>query len=227
MKQLVSTLPSGVYSVRHVAEQSPFSPNVHMLARCDMKTDGGGWFVIQRRLPNGKVDFVRKWADYENGFGDLKGEFWYGLRNIHALTYQNDVELRIDMVFENDGSKLSWTYTTFKVAGASSKYRLTVGGGEGTGRDSFGFHNGQMFTTIDNDNDRNGKNCGILMQGGWWYNTCYLSNLNGPHKPSSASGIIQKYALLIWHDGKTYRKVRSVEMKVRAKKCKVQKNCQT
>ena len=47
-----------------------------MLARCDMVTDGGGWLVIQRRLPKGKVNFVRKWDDYENGFGDLEGEFW-------------------------------------------------------------------------------------------------------------------------------------------------------
>ena len=61
--------------------------------------------VIQRRLPNGTVNFTRDWNDYENGFGDLNGEFWYGLRNIHALTTQNDVELRIDMVRENDDSE--------------------------------------------------------------------------------------------------------------------------
>ena len=97
-----------------------------------METDGGGWLVIQRRLPNGTVNFTRDWSDYENGFGDLNGEFWYGLRNIHALTSRDEVELRIDMVMEDDDSELSWTYQTFSVAGASDKYRLTIGGGVGT-----------------------------------------------------------------------------------------------
>ena len=36
-------------------------------------------------------------GDYVNGFGDLEGEFWYGLENIHCLTTQEDVELRIEL----------------------------------------------------------------------------------------------------------------------------------
>ena len=75
-----------------------------------METDGGGWIVIQRRIAGGTVNFTRGWDDYVNGFGDLDGEFWYGLDNIHSLTTRDDVELRIDMVVEDDGSELSWTY---------------------------------------------------------------------------------------------------------------------
>ena len=56
-----------------------------MLAACDMTSDGGKWTVIQRRI-NGSVDFYLNWTDYVNGFGDLEGEFWYGLENIHCLT---------------------------------------------------------------------------------------------------------------------------------------------
>ena len=37
-----------------------------------------GWLVIQGRQ-DGSVDFDRDWLDYEEGFGDLTGEFWYGL----------------------------------------------------------------------------------------------------------------------------------------------------
>ena len=65
-------------------------------ARCDMETDGGGWLVIQKRI-NGSVDFYRNWTDYVYGFGDLEGEFWYGLENIHCLTTREDVELRIEV----------------------------------------------------------------------------------------------------------------------------------
>ena len=49
-----------------------------------MKTDGGGWTVIQRRQ-DGSVNFYRNWTDYdyENRFGDLTGEFWLGFSKIH------------------------------------------------------------------------------------------------------------------------------------------------
>ena len=87
-----------------------------LTARGDMETEGGGWMVIQRRVPDGTVNFTRNWNDYENGFGDLEGEFWYGLRNIHYLTTRDDVELHIDMVREDDGTEFSWTYQTFRVA---------------------------------------------------------------------------------------------------------------
>ena len=114
--------------------QSPFSLPVVCTkyeTRCDMETDGGGWMVIQRRTPNGTVNFTRGWDDYVSGFGDLDGEFWYGLDKIHYLTTRDDVELRIDMVMEDDGSEVSWTYQTFTVAGADDNYRLTIGGGVG------------------------------------------------------------------------------------------------
>ena len=61
-----------------------------------MSSDGGKWIVIQRRI-NDSVDFYLNWTDYVNGFGDLEGEFWYGLENIHCLTTRENVELRIEL----------------------------------------------------------------------------------------------------------------------------------
>ena len=53
---------------------------------CDTLTAGGGWTVIQRRQ-DGSVEFKQRgWVEYEEGFGELTGEFWYGLRSIHYLT---------------------------------------------------------------------------------------------------------------------------------------------
>lgn len=197
---------------------SVFQTPTTLTARCDMETDNGGWIVIQRRVANGTVNFTRCWEDYKTGFGDLEGEFWYGLTNIHHLTSQDEVELRIDMVMEDDGSQLSWTYQTFRVAGSSDKYRLTIGNGQGPGRDAMAIQNGQQFTTYDNDNDNYGSNCGYIHQGGWWYNACYLANLNGPHETPIYPGIEQQFARLIWNDG-TYKDVSSVEMKIRSKQC--------
>ena len=72
-------------------------------AYCDATTDGGGWLVIQRRK-DGSVDFNRDWVDYEEGFGELTGELWYGLCPIHCLTNQGQWELRmtISLLMEQD-----------------------------------------------------------------------------------------------------------------------------
>ena len=177
--------------------------------------------MIQRRLPNGTVNFTRDWADYENGFGDLNGEFWYGLRNIHALTTQDEVELHIDMVREEDGSEHSWTYQTFRVVGASDNYRLTIGDREGESSvyDAMALHNGQQFSTYNNDNDRYSESCSFKYQGGWWYNSCYTANLNGPHTLPSTPGISEEHARLIWYDGTVYHDLSSADMKIRVKKC--------
>ena len=225
VKRLVPEAPTGEYTLRKFTGQpeEQFTLIYSTLrARCDMDTDGGGWMVIQRRLrlPGRNINFTRNWADYENGFGDLSGEFWYGLKNIHQLTTRDNVELRIDMMRESDGGTFSWTYQTFRVAGAADKYRLTIGEGQGTGRDAMADHNDQQFTTYDNDNDKYiTRNCGYLYQGGWWYNACHAANLNGPHVTPSLPGVVQTHAKLMWHDGSGYQVLSSVEMKIRVKEC--------
>ena len=101
---------------------------------CDMTTDGGGWTVFQRRL-DGSVDFYRDWASYKKGFGNLNGEFWLGNDNLHRLTAANNVMLRVDLEdFDNDTRYAE--YATLKVANESDKYRLLIGGYNGTAGDS-------------------------------------------------------------------------------------------
>ena len=48
--------------------------------------------------------------------------------------------------------------------------------------DSLRYNAGMMFTTMDQDNDRypgRKGNCAAMLKGGWWYNKCTDSNLNG------------------------------------------------
>ena len=226
IKRLVPEFaPTGLYTFRQFIGQpiEPFSSTVTystLTAYCNMETDGGGWMIIQRRLPNGTVNFTRNWNAYENGFGDLEGEFWYGLRNIHYLTTRDQVELRIDMVKKTDGEAFSWTYQTFSVGGAADKYRLTVGEGEGEGFDAMSYHDGQQFITHDDDNDAYSTNCAYIEQGGWWYKDCYRSNLNGPHTQPDLPGLDEDHAILEWYDGAHFLPLSSIVMKIRVKRCK-------
>ncbi|MCL4139827.1 UNVERIFIED_CONTAM: hypothetical protein GTU68_029435 [Idotea baltica] len=130
---------------------------------CDQELDGGGWTVFQRRQNLEKREiFSRKWLAYKLGFGNLTGEFWLGLDNIHAL-------------HEKRWEK----YEHMFIGNASEKYRLDLGNYSGDAGDSLSVHSGQMFSAKDNDNDQSAKSCAKLFKGAWWYKNCHTSNLNG------------------------------------------------
>ena len=47
--------------------------------------------------------------------------------------------------------------------------------------DSLLKQNNCSFSTFDNDNDKWLGNCAMVRHGGWWYNRCCYSNLNGKY----------------------------------------------
>ena len=148
---------------------------------CDQSTDGGGWTVFQRRV-DGSTNFFRNWTEYEQGFGKLNREHWLGNPNIYILTAQSFIrgsELRIDMR-RRGSSTMYWAkYSHFDVDGAKSKYILHVSGYSGNAGDHLSYNNKMMFSTYDQDNDRDRSNCAYEESGGWWYKRCTDSNLNG------------------------------------------------
>ena len=161
---------------------------------CDMETHGGGWTVFQRR-EDGSINFYRNWADYENGFGDLTGEFWLGLSKIHRLTKEGSNTLRVDLE-DFEGNEAYANYSTFNVSDGSTEFILTIGGYSGTAGDSLtNIHNGSRFTTRDNDNDNwSGGNCAQWHTGAWWYNHCHDSSLNSQYFNTLTSN----YQGIIW-----------------------------
>ena len=182
---------------------------------CDTITDGGGWLVVQRRK-DGSVDFNRFWWEYEIGFGSLAGEFWYGLRALHCLTGQGGWEMRMDIKLAN-GTNIFLQYEQFKVASAKHKYKLTVGGFQGTTTDPMAYHNGMNFTTKDSDNDQwGGGNCAIdnfgqnKPTGGWWYNRCSNIQANTLYNHNAAIYFNNK-----WHP------LPFIEMKIRPHNCNI------
>ena len=174
-----NTKSSGVYTIANFCGVKCSNTRAY----CDTTSGGGGWLVVQRRQ-DGSVDFNKGWVDYEDGFGRLTREFWYGLRPLHCLTNQGQWELRIDFTLIN-GTKGYLSYSSFKIGPSSSNYTLSISGFKGTtSSDPFTDHqlNGMPFTTKDRDNDKwDGGNCATADgNGGWWSNACTNLCINNP-----------------------------------------------
>ena len=175
-----------------------------------METDGGGWTVFQRRK-DGSVDFYRNWTDYEEGFGDLNGEFCLGLSGIHRLTQDGtDYTLRVDLEdFENETRYAK--YSTFNIGNTTTNYTITVERYSGDAGDSmtssgYGYVSGMKFSTEDRDNDQagDGFNCAVVYSGAW----CYDSNLNGLYLKEFNTGGVN------WYHFRSYHSLKFTEMKL-------------
>ena len=213
-------METGVYAIRDPCAGDRAFSNSKIHVRCNMETNCGGWIVIQRRNASlGIVNFTRNWEDYEDGFGDINGEFWIGLKNMYEFTNQQDVELQIS-VWNDTRTAITWNYPIFRVSSPGTNYQLTISGGSGNGRNIFAYQSGRYFTTYDRDNS--GYRCGYNARGGWWYysNYCTYANLNGVHEMSGipeTEGIQQK---LTWNSGgNQYKVYTNSEMKIRSKTC--------
>ncbi|XP_025102643.1 ficolin-1-like [Pomacea canaliculata] len=140
--------------------------------------------VFQRRR-DGSVDFYRDWAQYEQGFGDIRWEFWLGLSRLHTLTKGRPTRLRVDLG-EKNGHRHYAEYSSFRVDGPETNYALTVSGYSGNAGDSMEDHNYQEFSTYDRDNDKDSRNCAAVYYGAWWYFACHYAHLNGLYKADGA-----------------------------------------
>ena len=181
-------------------------------AYCNMTTDGGGWTVFQRRK-DGSVNFLRNWSDYVKGFGNLDGEHWLGLEKIHRLTKASSV-LRVDMTSYSKAYSKGSRYAkyTFKVGDAASKYTLLAKNYSGNAGNSLGYHNRMKFSTIDSDNDQRwSSNCAIRFKGGWWFNNCLTSDLNGVY----AGRRVSSDTNCAWYSFDGWYSLKFTEMKTR------------
>ena len=180
---------------------------------CDMRTDGGGWTVFQRRQ-DGSVDFYRGWNDYKSGFGQLTAEFWLGNDKIHRLTAARPSSLRVELEDWN-GVRVYAKYGKFSIGDEQAKYRLKVGSYSGTAGDSLGTGlnlNNMAFSTKDRDNDICSCNCAVDWTGAWWYRNCQHSNLNGKYLGAKHVNV---YNGVRWKDFHSGLSLKYAEMKLR------------
>ena len=210
LKRIFFTARSRVYEMKEQCNIGKRKTYVY----CDMETDGGGWYVIQRRF-NGKTPFNRTLEEYENGFGDASGEFWYGLKNILCLIKDKSFELRIDLEYPN-GTTGYVHYKTFSMS-SSSSYTASVAvfktSSPGVKSNLFNpqsrvyiYRYGWRYTK---PNFYTKENCGSNSNvGGWWDTSC-RGNPNGPG-PGKGSTV---YAM--WNDNV----VTKTEVKIRQRSC--------
>ncbi|XP_065896275.1 fibrinogen-like protein A [Dysidea avara] len=158
---------------------------------------------------------LRIFTDYEKGFGDLNGEFWYGFNSMNCLTQTGQWELRVDFEFPNK-TRSYLHYNLFRVGSATEEYSLTISGFTGiTPTDPFSTHslNGLKFSTYNNDNDKSSNNCAkqawkAVNNGGWWYNNCWHINPNCQYNYDETI-----------HVGGRWYTPRWIEMKIRPFNC--------
>ena len=219
---------SGLYVIRDPCAGDELFTSAKMAVYCDMETDSYGWIVIQRRNASlGRVNFVRNWEDYENGFGDIDGEFWIGLKKIYELTNQQRMTLKLS-VWNDTSTLATWEYPHFSILGSAQYYAFTsnVGRGSGVGNSPFSYSSTSdvsrgRFSTYDCDHDRiSCTNCAYTDQGGWWYYDCNAANLNGRHQPTDLPGTRPLRQRLVWRNsGGQYRIYTHSEMKIRPYSC--------
>ncbi|XP_014348285.1 angiopoietin-1 isoform X2 [Latimeria chalumnae] len=163
---------------------------------CDMETSGGGWMVIQRRA-NGSVDFQRTWNQYKQGFGDPAGEYWLGNEAVSLLTSEVSHTLRIDLK-DWEGIQKYSQYERFHLGSEKEHYRIFLKDYSGSaGQQSSLVLHSTKFSTRDADNDNCLCRCAQMLTGGWWFDACGLSNLNGVYYPAGHN--LRKLNGIKWH----------------------------
>ncbi|NXL70861.1 ANGP4 protein, partial [Leptocoma aspasia] len=190
-------LPSlaGMYLATH-CKPPPACPSLPLQAYCDMETDRGGWTIIQLRA-NGSLSFQRSWREYKQGFGDAAGEYWLGNEAVHLLTSRVPYALRVELQ-DWEGGQVYAHYGKFQLGSERQFYRLSLQDYSGTAGQQSGLAlQGTQFSTRDADNDNCLCKCAQMLSGGWWFDACGLSNLNGIYYP--ARNNIRKLNGIRWH----------------------------
>ncbi|XP_060910858.1 angiopoietin-related protein 5 [Labrus mixtus] len=227
LMSVVPKIPSGIYIVHPENMDSSFE------VFCEMDYMGGGWTVIQRRT-DGLTDFKRPWADYSDGFGNLAGEHWLGLKKVFHLVNQKETrfQLHIALVSSDDITSYA-SYDDFQVDSETQFFSIHLGRYAGSAGDAFrGYEQEQNqdtapFSASDVDNDgcnpfcsidnRTVESCSTIQNNtGWWFNQCGLANLNGSPEDAEQN-LGQKMHILwdTWRQNGIPHTIKSVTMKIR------------
>lgn len=91
-------------------------------------------------------------AEFQQGFGNLDGEYWLGNEHLYWMTKQAQYKLRVSLE-DWQGRLVFAEYDSFHLEPESDWYRLRLGQYSGTAGDSLSWHSNKAFTTLDRDKD--------------------------------------------------------------------------
>ncbi|XP_035480286.1 angiopoietin-related protein 5 isoform X2 [Scophthalmus maximus] len=224
---VVPKIPSGIYIVHPENTDSSFE------VFCEMDYMGGGWTVVQRRT-DGLTDFKRPWADYADGFGNLAGEHWLGLKKVFYLVNQKETRFQLHVALTSHDDITSYaSYDDFRLDSETQFFCIHLGRYAGSAGDAFrGYDQEQNqdtapFSASDVDNDGCNPSCSIgnrtvescsaqHNQTGWWFNQCGLANLNGcPEDAEQSQGQRTHILWDTWRQNGVAHTIKSVTMKIR------------
>ena len=207
--ELPAGATTGVYSLWPGLDST--QPPVQ--AFCQMDQDGGRWTVFQRRdAIEPHQDFHLGWAAYKSGFGDLAGEFWWGLDNLWLMTSASgrQYELRIDLeAFDN--STAHAVYKGFRISSEADGYKLSASYHTGDAEDGLYPSNNMRFSTRDLDQDVWPGNCAVAFKAAWWYGNCGVSSLNGLYLESGS----HSQTGIWWRTWRGYESLKKARMMAR------------
>uniref|UniRef100_A0A8C6TEB1 Angiopoietin-like 5 n=1 Tax=Neogobius melanostomus TaxID=47308 RepID=A0A8C6TEB1_9GOBI len=223
---VVPKIPSGIYIIHPENTDSSFE-----VSFLEMDYMGGGWTVMQRRS-DGLTDFKRSWIDYSDGFGNLAGEHWLGLKKVFHILSQKDTrfQLHIALVSKDDVTSYA-SYDDFHLDNETQFYGIHLGRYAGSAGDAFrGYEQEQNqdtapFSASDVDNDGCNPSCSLgnltvescsalHNQTGWWFNQCGRANLNGSPEHTESN---QRTSILwdTWRQNGVPHVIKTVTMKIR------------
>ncbi|XP_073836345.1 uncharacterized protein isoform X10 [Musca autumnalis] len=159
------------------------------------------WIVILRRQ-DGSVNFNRNWLEYKNGFGNTNSEFFIGMEKLHNITSNGLPHEMVITLRTFDGNQTYAKYDNIVIGSEKDQYELKVlGVYSGDAGDSLKHLEGEKFTTIDRDNDQDGRhNCAEVYKGPWWYYQCNPdAQLFGPYEKHK-SGMRVRWSSDHMHD---------------------------
>ena len=113
--------------------------------------------------------------EYVEGFGDLNGEFWLGLKYMHMLTQSQPLRMKLE-VKTTTGEWRHVVFSRFSVGSAATNYTLSVSGfqnNSGLCSQIFEDHNGRPFLF-------GGRCLFVVYPFGWWFgSSCNGNAING------------------------------------------------
>ncbi|CAD5235271.1 unnamed protein product [Bursaphelenchus xylophilus] len=186
---------NGVYALN-------VSPVGQFPAKCVFdKQKDEAWIVIQERHTD-DLDFLSKTLkEYGDGFGDPHGDYWLGLKKVHALLqHGRKLVLRLEAETEpckKGGTSYGELFLTadheFEITGEDDGYRLNtrfISGNLTDPYESLTKLNGNQFATTDESRGFT-VNCAFhFANGGWWHgsSSCAWITFNGRLREQQCGG---------------------------------------